>query len=53
MTLKEAMNKYEEKFDDLYPLYCCMGKDEKDIIEDIKKCLETGKKFEYIPNVLY
>lgn len=44
--LKEAMREYEERFDDLFPLYCCRGMDDRDIIAEIRKCLQSGEPYE-------
>ena len=53
MTLDEAMGKYKERFDDQFPLYCAMGLDDEEIIEEIEECLREGKPFEPDEEVVY
>lgn len=44
--LEGLMGEYRERFEDVFPLYCCMGMSIEAIIEAVKKCLKQGKPFE-------
>lgn len=54
MSFDELMEKYIEKFDDVFPVYGYPG-DEEEMMEEMKKCLKTGKPYEvkYNPDYVY
>lgn len=49
----ELMRQYEERFDDIFPLMCCMGMTEDEINDEIRTCLESGRPFERIDGAIY
>ena len=53
MSLEGAMDDYRRKFDDNFPLMCCMGMSEEEIIEEIYECIENDRPFEYVDGVDY
>lgn len=44
--LEDLMGEYRERFEDVFPLYCCMGMSTEAIVEAVKECLKQGKPFE-------
>lgn len=44
MNLKDYLNQYFEKFGDIFPMYpLAYSATESELIEMIKKCLDSGK----------
>lgn len=50
MTLEEALNRYADRFNDSFPIMCMMGTPETEIIDLIKKALDSGKPYELPPD---
>lgn len=42
--LEKALKEYEEKFSKPYPLAIGRGMTEKETINDIKRCIKSGKE---------
>lgn len=53
MMLDEKMAEYSERFDDLFPLMCCMDMTDEEIIHRIQSCLDDGKPFKPTEGALY
>ena len=52
MTLEEVKQAYIDKFGG-YPSFLLMGADEETIIEELTKCLESGKELGADEDVIY
>lgn len=52
-ALDKAMDEYRAKFDDMFPLYGVMGMSDEEIIEEIKKCIDNNKPYEYETDGVY
>lgn len=44
--LLNALEEYEKKFGEGFPLFLCMGYSTGRIIAEIKRCVAEGKKYE-------
>lgn len=44
--IEKLLNEYYEKFGENYPLSVGDGRSSKEIIKDIKHCIESGEKAE-------
>lgn len=51
--LDEKMAEYFEKFDDLFPLMCCMDMTDDEIIQLIQSCIDRGQPFKPVEGVRY
>lgn len=43
--MDEWLKKYEVKFDESFPLYCCVGLTALEVIKIIKECIQTNTPF--------
>ena len=47
MTEFEAkLEEYKETFDDQFPLMCCRGMTDDEVVKTIERCLKKGKPFD-------
>lgn len=44
--MDKLLREYREMFDENFPIYRMMGRDDAEIIKIIKKCIEDGKPYE-------
>lgn len=51
--MEEYLEKYREMFDEQFPLMACLGMSEEDIIEEIQRCIEQNRLYEYDTNRFY
>ena len=49
----ETLDEYKEKFGDQFPLYMMLGASDEEIIAEARKCIKSGKPFEYKEGVNY
>lgn len=41
--LDEALNRYEKKFDDSFPMFAMSGTEAKEVIKIINRCIDENK----------
>ena len=44
--MNELLKEYEKRFNDQFPLMCCRGMSDEEIMEAIKLCLEKNEPYE-------
>lgn len=51
--MEEWLFKYIDEFDENFPIYTMMEKEEEEIIDIIKECLESGLPYEVEEEEIY
>ena len=46
MELDELIREYRKKFNENFPAFCLLGRDEKELISIIKKCISDGVPYD-------
>lgn len=52
-VLVDSLQRYREKFGEAFPLMCCMGMSDDEVISVIDECVRSGNMFEPIDGADY
>lgn len=43
---ERKLDEYSDAFDDQFPLMCCRGMSNDEVVKEIDRCLKSGKPFD-------